>query len=323
MIAVWVALLAATPPLPEGFARYRVEIAGARVGVAALSASCRPGAEPRCAVTWESRLRLPTASGGALRTRRIHARLDRQGRIRGPIGVEVDGIPGRREAPPSALPLSAAELVLAARGGGCVDVIDEETGRTGQACAEAVGGMLRVVALGVVEEVQLGEDGFPEVLEIPAQRTRFVRDAEAKVPDVPPPLEARVGGPAAGRSPRSFCGHELDPPAPTVVPAAFPKPEPNGKACREQAAAYAAAARRAGLPSRLALGVAHDGRGFIWHAWVEVRTAAGVWVPVDPAFGQLPAKGPRFTIARHAGDPAEVAAAGRAILACWGTAHVE
>lgn len=323
MIAVLAVVLAAASPLPEGFARYRVEIAGARVGVAALSASCKPGAEPRCALTWESRLRLPTASGGALRTRRIHARLDRQGRVRGAIGVERDGIPGRLERAPSVLPLSAAELALTARGSGCVAVVDEETGQTGEACAEAAGAKLRVVAMGVVEEVQPGADGFPDVLEIPAQRTRFVRDPEAKVPDAPPPLEARVTGPPAGKAPRAFCGKEPDPPPPRVVPAAFPRPEPNGKACREQAAAYAAAARRAGLPARIALGVADDGRGFVWHAWVEVRTAAGVWVPVDPAFGQLPAKGPRFTIARHTGDPAEVAAAGRAILACWGTAQVE
>jgi transglutaminase-like putative cysteine protease len=72
----------------------------------------------------------------------------------------------------------------------------------------------------------------------------------------------------------------------------------------------------------VAVGVAHDGDGFVWHAWVEVRTA-GRWVAVDPAFGQVPARGPRFTIARHAGDAAGLAEAGRRILACWGRARVE
>jgi hypothetical protein len=324
IVEVLLAVLGAAQPLPEGFARYRVEIAGARVGVAALSAACHPGAEPRCELTWESRLRLPAASGSALRTRRIHARLDGAGRVQGSVGVEVDGIPGRMSLAQGALPLSAAELVLVARGGGCIDVEDEETARTGQACGERAGAgpAMKVTALGTVEEVLPGTDGFPEVLEIPAQRTRFVRDPDARLPDTPPPLEARVGGPPEGQPARRFCGRELDPPSPKAVLSAFPKPQPDGKACRAQAAAYAAAARRAGLPARIALGVAQDGRGFVWHAWVEVKTA-GAWIPVDPAFGQLPAKGPRFTIARHQGDPAGLAEAGRAILPCWGKAQVE
>lgn len=101
-----------------------------------------------------------------------------------------------------------------------------------------------------------------------------------------------------------------------------PRAEPTGKACRAQAAAYAAAARRAGLPSRIAAVAHRPGRGFVWHAWTEVRTGAG-WIAVDPAFGQLPARGPRFTLARHEDDPAGVAAAGRAILECWGRSSVE
>lgn len=322
MIAVLLAVLGAAQPLPEGSARYRVEIAGAHVGVAALAASCRAGAEPRCAVTWDSRLRLPTASGGALRTRRIHARLDQAGRIRGAVSVEVDGVPGRVAVAPGAMPLSAAELILAARGGGCIEVVDEETARTGTACGEPAGALLRVVALGVEEEVLPGADGFPEVVEIPGQRTRFVRDPDARVPALPPPLEVRVVGPPEGQPARRFCGREPDAPSPRAVLAGFPRVAPDGRACREQAMAYAAAARRAGLPARVALGVAHDGRGFVWHAWAEVRTDAS-WIPVDPAFGQLPAKGPRFTVARHEGGPGEVAAAGRAILACWGKSSVE
>ncbi|HEY6099663.1 MAG TPA: transglutaminase-like domain-containing protein, partial [Anaeromyxobacter sp.] len=90
-----------------------------------------------------------------------------------------------------------------------------------------------------------------------------------------------------------------------------------------RAAAWVATARRAGIPARVALGVAWDGAAFVWHAWAEAR-AGGAWIPVDPSFGQAPARGPRFTLARHApGDGAARAEAGRRILACWGRARVE
>jgi transglutaminase-like putative cysteine protease len=70
------------------------------------------------------------------------------------------------------------------------------------------------------------------------------------------------------------------------------------------------------------VGVAWDGSAFVWHAWAEVRSAEG-WIPVDPSFGQLPARGPRFTIGRWgAGDDAAREVAGARILACWGSARV-
>ena len=66
------------------------------------------------------------------------------------------------------------------------------------ACARSRGAHLQVDVLGAVEEVTPGADGFPEVVEIEAQGTRFVRDAGARVPSVAPALEVRVSGPREG-----------------------------------------------------------------------------------------------------------------------------
>lgn len=324
MIAAIVALLAAASTgvaLPEGAARYRVELAGAHVGVAELSFTC--AGEARCRLRWSSTLRLPAASGGQLVEERVTATMDREGRVAGAVELERDG--GRRAVrlPPGAAPASAAELLLAARGGGCVPIADEESGAAGTACATLEGRTLRATVLGAVETVTLGDDGFPARVELPAQRTRYVRDRDARLPDAAPPLEVRVPGPRDAEAARRFCGLAPDRAAPRAELARLPRPRPDGRRCRDQAASYVAAASRAGLPARVALGVAHDGQGFVWHAWAEVETSAG-WVAVDPAFGQLPARGPRFTVARHGRDAAgSEAAAGARILACWGTAAVE
>ncbi|HYD41779.1 MAG TPA: transglutaminase family protein [Anaeromyxobacter sp.] len=318
MIAAVVALLAAS--LPEGSARYRVEIGGAHVGVAELSVGC--AGEEGCRLTWSSTLRLPAASGGQVVEQRVEAVLDREGRGAGEVALERDGVRRAAQLPPGAAPASAAELLLWARGGGCVAVADEEGGAAGAACATIDGRTLRATVLGVPEVVTVADDGFPGRVEIPGQRTRYVREPGARVPAAAPPLEVRVAGPAAADAAHRFCGLAPDRPAPRAALTALPRPRPDGRSCRDQAASYVAAAERAGLPARVALGVAHDGQGFVWHAWAEVETPAG-WVAVDPAFGQLPARGPRFTVARHGGDPAGREAAGRRILACWGTAAVE
>jgi len=315
------ALLAAGGPgITAGAARYRVEIAGAGVGVAVLSVECG-AARTRCGLRWESSLRLPVASGAVLRTRRIATAVDAGGRLLDRPEVEVDGVrrPGRGAR--GTVPLTALELALAARGGGCVEVVEEESGKTGRACGRLEGGRLRVDALGVVEEVAPGEDGFPDEVAIPAQATRFVRDAAASVPEEAPLLEVRVPGPE-GRRARRFCGRAPDAPARPADLSALPAPVPDGSRCQVQADGYAAELRARGIPARTALGVAHDGEGFVWHAWVEARTATG-WVAIDPAFGQLPARGPRFTVARHGGDAATRDEAGRRILECWGTTSVE
>lgn len=309
--------------LREGAARYRVELAGAHVGVAELAFTCPDAA--RCRLAWSSTLRLPAASGGQLVEKRVAAVMDREGRVAGEVALDLDG--ARRVVPMApggaeAVPASAAELLLAARGGGCLAIVDEESGAAGTACGAIEGRTLRATVLGVAEVVTLADDGFPARVEVPAQRTCYVRDAGARAPDAAPPLEVRVPGPEDATRARRFCGRAPDGPAPAVDLARLPPPRPDGRSCRDQAAAYVSQAREAGLEARVALGVAHDGRGFVWHAWAEVRTSAG-WVAVDPAFGELPARGPRFTVARHARDAAGRDAAGRGILACWGTAAVE
>ncbi len=322
MIAlVAAALLAAEgPALPEGTVRYRVELAGAAVGAAELSHAC--SAPGRCRVRWEARLRLPAEAGGGLRLRKIEAAVDGAGRLTGPAVVEVQGVRRRVRGPEGAIPLALAELALAARGEGCALVLDEEAGRAHQACARREGGRLRIALPGGIEEVQVGADGFPDEVALPAQASRFVRDPAAAPPSAPPPLEVRVAGPPAGRPARRFCGRPPDPAVDAGALPELPPPTPDGRSCREQAADYAALVRRSGRDARIAVGAAHDGAGFTWHAWVEVRTKSG-WLPVDPAFGQLPALGPRFTVARHRGDAAGAAEAGRRILECWGRGSVE
>jgi transglutaminase-like putative cysteine protease len=57
--------------------------------------------------------------------------------------------------------------------------------------------------------------------------------------------------------------------------------------CNEHAQLYVALARAAGIPARVAAGLAYvDGR-FYYHAWPEVWLER--WVAVDPTFGQFPA----------------------------------
>lgn len=64
--------------------------------------------------------------------------------------------------------------------------------------------------------------------------------------------------------------------------------------CNEHAVLYAALARAAGLPARMAAGVVYmpgddpEAAGsFYYHAWNEVWL--GTWVSLDPTFGQFPA----------------------------------
>lgn len=313
------ALLAAA--LPEGTARYRVELAGEPIGAAELSIRCQG---PRCRVAWSSELRAPEEAGGAVGARRLEAEVDRGGRLAGAVRLRVDGAARPAHGHPGLVPASATEpLLLAAAGPGCVEAFDEESGRTGAACLLREAGVTVVELLGEREELFPAPDGFPAEVRIPAQGIRFLRDPEARVPPRAPRLAVRVPGPADPAAARRFCGVPVDPAPAWAPPPAAPPPRAGAGSCREQAEAWAGAAARAGLAARLAVGVAHDGAGFAWHAWAEVRRGRA-WIPVDPAFGEAPARGPRFTLARYAaGDGAARAEAGRRILACWGRARVE
>ncbi len=57
--------------------------------------------------------------------------------------------------------------------------------------------------------------------------------------------------------------------------------------CNEHAVLYAALARAAGIPTRIAMGLVYLGGKFYYHAWDEVYL--GRWVTVDPTLGQMPA----------------------------------
>lgn len=318
-------------PLPAGTARWRFELGGEHVGVVELSVACRAD---RCAATWTSERRAPADAGGRRSVRRVEVEVDREGAFRGGrILVSGDGGEGAEPAGvDGAVPASLAEAVLAARvaapgprpGGAqvCVDAFDEATGARGRACARRDGDALAVDALGVAERVVPGHDGFPASVEIPSQRARFVRDGAARAPERPPRLHGTaVDGPADPAEAGSYCGASRDP-DPEVdgagLGALLPEPRAPGEGCLERTAGWLARAARSGLRGRTAVGVAWDGGRWVWHAWAEVRLERG-WIPVDPSFGQLPARGPRFTLAAYEpGDEAARIAAGERILACWG-----
>ncbi len=57
--------------------------------------------------------------------------------------------------------------------------------------------------------------------------------------------------------------------------------------CNEHTQLYVALARAAGIPARIATGLAYVNGKFYYHAWPEVRLTD--WVAVDPTFGQFPA----------------------------------
>lgn len=57
--------------------------------------------------------------------------------------------------------------------------------------------------------------------------------------------------------------------------------------CNEHTQLYVALARAAGIPARVATGLAYVNGKFYYHAWPEIRLRD--WVAVDPTFGQFPA----------------------------------
>jgi hypothetical protein len=311
--------------LPEGVALYRAEIGGEAVGTAVLAVSCR--GEAACTATWEARLRAPAEAGGRVSVRRVEVEVDAAGRHRGGrVAVREDGTAGAARGVPGAVPATLAEVVLLSAAGeaeACLEVFDEATGERGRACGRRLHGEVQAEVLGARVRISPGPSGFPVEVALPEQRARFVRDPRARVPDRPPRLHGtRVPGPALPSGPLRFCGLAADA-EPARVPPGLPPPEAEGEDCRARAASWVARAAARGIPARTAVGVAWDGEGFAWHAWAEARVD-GTWIPVDPSFGQAPARGPRFTLARF--GPGEGAArdeAGRRILACWGRARVE
>ena len=323
------ALLAlALAALPQGRADYRMELGGEPIGHVTLELRCQAAA---CAVTWTSRQRLPAEAGGGLRERRVALDVDAEGRAIGPAHVTERGATRQVALPAGAVPELLVEPVLAARlavgAAACVEVADELTGVARRACGRRDGDRLLVDLGGEPEQVRPGADGFADEVELPGQRSRFVRDPRAAVPGRPPRLYGvEVAGPDSPERGARFCGVERDAaPAPPSVsaPPRLPAPQAEGASCRERTAAWLARARAAGWRGRTAVGVAWSGAGWAWHAWAEVRVGPA-WLAVDPTFGEAPARSPRFTLATWEEDdePAR-AGAGRRILDCWGRSRVE
>jgi hypothetical protein len=314
--------------IAQGETHYRFELGGEPIGVADLRVRCK---DARCAVRWAVQTRAPEAAGGAIHARRVELESDLEGRwIEGALEVYEDGVPVGGKGRWGAVPVSLAELVLArerTEEPPCVDVFDERSGESGKACARrGAGANWELEVRGELERVRMATNGFPAEVTIPVQGARYVADSRAAVPATPPRLYGVTVAVKPGGAPaRHFCGEPLDPP-PDPGPgstARLPAPSADGASCREKTARWLAQAARAGFAGRTAVGVAWDGAAFAWHAWAEVKVDGG-WIAVDPSFGQLPARGPRFTLARWSdGDEAARAAAGRRILECWGRARIE
>jgi hypothetical protein len=66
--------------------------------------------------------------------------------------------------------------------------------------------------------------------------------------------------------------------------------------CNEHAVLFAALARAAGIPTRVAVGLLYMNRAFYYHAWNEVYL--GKWIPVDATFGECPASALHFKLAQ-------------------------
>jgi hypothetical protein len=66
--------------------------------------------------------------------------------------------------------------------------------------------------------------------------------------------------------------------------------------CNEHAVLFAALARAAGIPTRVAVGLLYMNRAFYYHAWNEVYL--GRWIPVDATFGECPASALHLKLAQ-------------------------
>ena len=72
-----------------------------------------------------------------------------------------------------------------------------------------------------------------------------------------------------------------------TVPSAIQVLESRSGDCNEHTQLFVALSRAAGVPARIAAGLAHVNGKFYYHAWPEVFV--GKWIAVDPTFGQFPA----------------------------------
>jgi hypothetical protein len=80
------------------------------------------------------------------------------------------------------------------------------------------------------------------------------------------------------------------------IPSALQVLRARGGDCNEHTQLFVALARAAGIPARVAAGLAYIDGKFYYHAWPEIYLSE--WVAVDPTFGQFPADAAhlRFTV---------------------------
>ena len=67
--------------------------------------------------------------------------------------------------------------------------------------------------------------------------------------------------------------------------------------CNEHATLYAALARAAGIPTDIVVGLVYQGDGFYYHAW-NISWLGNGWIPVDPVYGEFPARPYRIALQR-------------------------
>jgi hypothetical protein len=317
-----VAALAASPgePAPRLPERadvlYRLELAGAAIGVATLSISCAADA---CEVRWKSAMRVPEEAGGGVVEREVKSTTAPDGTARRiAVRIRADGREHVSHQGAGPAPVGIAEVLLSHAADGerrCIDVQEEETGVEGHACARREGAWLTGKVLGEALRFRAAPGRPADEVLVEAQRARFVADPAARVPE----RVRSLFGVAADVGPEEirWCGVDRDAEAGGAAPGEVPRDFPDGASCRERTARYLAAAAARGIEGRHAVGAAFDGTAMVWHEWAELRVGDR-WIAVDPSFGQAPARGARFTVARwREGDAASRAEAGRKVLRCW------
>jgi hypothetical protein len=250
----------AIPLLATGEANYQMTLGGEPVGRVRLSLSATPQG---WSFTYESEALIrkgPVVARTAARAtaslspsftlRALEARRSEGGlslalvsavERDGGLDVEVRQAAGvaRSQRAPRAFPSSIA-LLLLSTARPCLPVLEETTGRLGEACAEAFGDEVMGTILGEPFRARL-RDGRIERLELPNQRAAFVRVAHAPRLASPPDL---FGSPLEGAGPLSAAAAwALHTGAPLALPASecqSVEPSPDGATVRWRRAAPSA-----------------------------------------------------------------------------------
>ncbi len=127
-----------------------------------------------------------------------------------------------------------------------------------------------------------------------SEQRRSALDSDAFIQSDDPEIRALAARLTEGLSPldstRALSGwvYENVRKTPTLsIPSALEVLEQRAGDCNEHTVLFTALARAAGIPCRMATGLAWSTGQFYYHAWSEVWI--GNWIAVDPTFGQFPA----------------------------------